>query len=73
MTNNTSFSEILMKIRKRFLKLYKRKVYVHHYTQYIDEDLFELSADINKDLIESYLELQNRKPIDVIHRYRPLF
>ena len=57
LTNNTAFSETLIKIRKRFQKLYKRKVYVHHYTEFIEQDIFDISADINKSLIDEYLEV----------------
>lgn len=62
-----------MRIRQRFLKLYKRKVYVHHYTEYIEESIFDESAEVNLQLIREYEELQNRKQIDVVHRYKPLF
>jgi hypothetical protein len=31
-------------IKDRFLKLYKRRTYVHHYTEYMDQGVFDTSA-----------------------------
>ena len=73
LTNNTAFSDILRKIRRRFLKLYKKQFFLHHYTEYIERDLFDYSAEVNKGLIEEYCELRDRKAVGRVHRYRPLF
>lgn len=31
-------------IKDRFLKLYRRRTYVHHYTEYMDQGVFDTSA-----------------------------
>ena len=37
LSNNCCFGDALGVMRERFDKLYRRKVYVHHYTQYMDQ------------------------------------
>ena len=36
LANNTSIALTFDEMLKRFNKLYKRKVYTHHYTEYMD-------------------------------------
>ena len=73
MANNTGFSEILTKIGDRFSKLYSKKVYVHHYTQFLDESIFKESAGILGSLNTEYKKLMDYQGSDVVQRYKPLF
>ncbi len=85
MSNSTAFSEILGKSLDRFNKLYRKKVYVHHYTQYIEETAFTEGAQTMDNLRQEYSNLEEGKNTehsgglmeegggDVIRRYKPLF
>ena len=88
LSNSTAFSEILGKLVDRFRKLWKKKVYVHHYTKYIDEQTFTDSEYCLESLRKEYAQLAEEgsgglghkrgSDIDerdpgVIKRYKPLF
>lgn len=73
LSNNTGFSEILSRIESRFTKLYSKKVYVHHYTQFLEESFFKESAATIGDLNAEYKKLMDYQGTEVVHRYRPLF
>ncbi|EGR30381.1 hypothetical protein IMG5_133480 [Ichthyophthirius multifiliis] len=45
MANNTSIRETFQEILERFNKLYRKKVYIHHYTQYMDAQLFNEASE----------------------------
>lgn len=58
LANNTGVTEVFDKIDERFSRLYKRKVYVHHYTQYIEESEFGAAIGGVRRLSERYRELE---------------
>lgn len=41
LANNTAINEVFNVMSTRFNKLYKRKVYVHHYTEYTEKAIFD--------------------------------
>lgn len=43
----------------KFNKLYKRKVYTHHYKQYMDESHFDVTVNAIQDLVLKYESLEN--------------
>lgn len=73
LANNTGFSEVLGKMCDRFSKLYRKKVYVHHYTNFLDESIFTESYSTLEGLDAEYRKLMAYEGSDVVQRYRPLF
>lgn len=73
LSNNTGFSEILSRIESRFSKLYSKKVYVHHYTQFLEESVFRESAQTIGSLNAEYKKLADHQGGETVHRYKPLF
>lgn len=57
----------------RFKKLYSRKVYVHHYLEYIPESMFTTSFNTLDSLNKEYIKLAQYQGSDVVQRYKPLF
>ena len=57
----------------RYSKLYSKKVYVHHYTQFLDESIFKESAEVLSSLYGDYKNLINYSGSEVVNRYKPLF
>lgn len=88
LSNSTAFSEILGKLLDRFRKLWRKKVYVHHYTQFIEEQTFTDSEFTLDSLRNEYAQLAeggsrglsnktggdiDERDYGVIKRYKPLF
>jgi tubulin epsilon len=57
----------------RFSKLYRKKVYVHHYTQYLEEAVFQQSFDALDSLHSDYCGLMEYVPDKHLDRFKPLF
>ncbi|KAL2631509.1 hypothetical protein R1flu_016195 [Riccia fluitans] len=70
LANNTCIGSRFASMKESFSKLYKRKVYVHHYTQYMDAGVFEDSCCQVDDLIAEYAALEVLRPPDTVHRFR---
>ncbi|ORX77211.1 tubulin nucleotide-binding domain-like protein [Anaeromyces robustus] len=62
LSNNCSVIDTFKDMRKNFIKLYKRKANVHHYTQYIDQDYFQNALNNVNNLIDEYTSLENAIP-----------
>ena len=58
MSNNTAVAQVFHKIDKRFTKLYKIKVYTHHYKEFIDDTEFEDAIQEIRDIKEDYKDLE---------------
>ncbi|KAH7284794.1 hypothetical protein KP509_34G070700 [Ceratopteris richardii] len=56
LANNTCIRNPFKRMKKRFEKLFKKRVYVHHYAEYMDLGTFALALDSLEDLIEHYGE-----------------
>jgi tubulin epsilon len=56
----------------RFNKLYKRKVYLHHYTEYTDTAIFDEAQSNLTDIVQQYLEINQETAPKEIYRYKPL-
>ena len=41
LSNNTCIREVFERLRSKFLKIYKHKSFIHHYTEFIDISKFE--------------------------------
>ena len=57
LSNNTAVNNVFNKIDQRFSKLYSKKVYVHHYTEYIDQSEFDIAQENLRDIISTYEEI----------------
>ena len=57
LSNNCCIRSTFTNMRDKFLKLYKKKVYVHHYTQYMEEDLFTQADEGVQALIQGYEDI----------------
>jgi tubulin epsilon len=72
LSNNTCIQSIFDNLLERFNKLYKRKAHVHHYTEYIEQSLFDESARSTLDLIKTYQEMECIEAPKEIPRLKPL-
>eukprot|EP00455_Lapot_gusevi_P042613 TRINITY_DN5074_c0_g1_i1.p1 TRINITY_DN5074_c0_g1~~TRINITY_DN5074_c0_g1_i1.p1 ORF type:complete len:449 (+),score=105.99 TRINITY_DN5074_c0_g1_i1:32-1348(+) len=61
LSNNCCIKDVFAEIGQRFSKLYKRKAHVHHYTQYMELDRFDLASAALFDLIDDYDNLQRQQ------------
>jgi tubulin epsilon len=57
---------------ERFNKLYKRKVFVHHYTEYMEEKHFEDALYGINSLIKKYSELHEVEEPPIQPRLKPI-
>mmetsp|Transcript_17923 Transcript_17923/g.32719 ORF Transcript_17923/g.32719 Transcript_17923/m.32719 type:complete len:435 (-) Transcript_17923:313-1617(-) len=60
LANNSAVSNTFQAIRERFDKLYKRRVYTHHYEQYMDLSLFGEAVEAVTDVAQRYREIDNQ-------------
>jgi len=74
LANNTCFHHPCIDIRNRFMKLYKRKAHLHHYTRVegFDAGLIEESLHSLDSLIDQYedLERSTQNPIPSLERLK---
>jgi tubulin epsilon len=54
LSNNTCTRQIMQRLRERFMKIYKAKVFVHHYTEFMDISGFDMAVENCTSVIESY-------------------
>lgn len=71
LANNCCVVDRFRDMRRRFLKLYNRGVYVHHFTQYMDESKFNESLVSLEQLTMEYEELMTVEPPKYIPRFVP--
>lgn len=62
LANNTGVAEVFAALTERFQRLYRRKVYVHHYTGYVPEEAFDDALAGAQALAERYAELGREAP-----------
>ncbi len=83
LSNNCCMGNSFSSIRDRFLKLYSRRAMVHHYTQYMESEVFEEALDSLNGIIEEYAQLNSgvqspTPPLEFTNpdhwrRYQPAF
>ena len=54
LANNTCIRQTFEAMRDRFCKLYKRRVYLHHYTEYMEEANIVEALDAVSSLVMEY-------------------
>ena len=77
LSNNCGIAETFTAMESRFQRLYSRRAMVHHYTQYIDDQVLSEARDDLRGLIQEYNDLQGAQPppagVSLTRRLRPLF
>lgn len=73
LANNTGFGQVVGKTVDRCKKLFRRKFYLHHYLEYIEESRFEQGLESLSSLAGEYRALENYQGSDHLPRYKPLF
>jgi len=58
LSNNTGTRHVLANLRKRFMKIYKQKVYVHHYENFMDVHNFDDALANCTDVIKTYEDME---------------
>lgn len=56
--NSTAFGQVLTKQRAKFNLLYRRKAMLHHYTEFVDEEVVAESDKIVCDIIADYQSIE---------------
>lgn len=79
LSNNCCIRHTFHAMRERFLKLYRKKFYLHHYLQYMDEERFVQADEAVRSLIASYEEIDlstGKRPTasraPSVHRMHPV-
>eukprot|EP00898_Chlorokybus_atmophyticus_P000688 jgi/Chlat1/161/Chrsp1S03103 len=72
LSNNSAIRGTFGSMRERFMKLYRRRVYVHHYTQYMEASLFDESLGALDNLLHDYEELEYVQESPASMRLTPL-
>lgn len=60
LSNNTAIGGRLEELGQRFRKLYHGKAYVHHYTEYMEEERFVEADEALRSLVQDYADLEAR-------------
>ena len=60
LSNNTCIRTIMSRLRNRFIKIYKQKVFVHHYTEFMDITHFDHCLESCDSVIESYRDMEEK-------------
>ena len=71
LANNTCIAGTFETMRERFLKLYRRRAHVHHYTDYIEGAAFDDALEGIEELIGDYRGAATLAPSEEA-RMRPL-
>lgn len=72
LSNNTAIADCFEELKIRFLKLYKKKAHVHHYTEYMqDKTDFDRAISNVEDLINEYRSLPIKNP-EIINKINPI-
>jgi len=58
LANNTCVGDKFIEMEKKFSKFYSKRLYTHHYEQYLDDNNhFEETRDAVKEIISKYQSL----------------
>lgn len=72
LSNNSAIKNQFGSLKQKFLKLYKRKANVHHYTNFMDKDHFDIALHSLEDLMGRYEEIDAPKEERPGNRIRPI-
>ena len=57
-SNNTGTRHVLSRLRQKFLKIYKQRVFVHHYEKFMDLGGFDVALESCTNVIQMYEDLE---------------
>ena len=63
LVNNSCVVTSFRTMQDRFARLYKRKFYLHHYLQYMEEGAFAHASETVQGLIHEYTERASLNPV----------
>lgn len=72
LANNCCITATIQAMQQRFNMLYKRKVYLHHYLQYMEQSAIAEAADTVADLCHEYEAHDNQAATAPVTRMKPL-
>lgn len=58
-------------MQDRFARLYKRKFYLHHYLQYMEEGAFAHASEVVQSLIDEYIARTPVNPVVTARKLTP--
>lgn len=70
LSNNCCMADTFKTVLARFDKLYKRKIFLHHYQEYMEVEGFDTAAETLHSLVEDYKAADTAQPTPVT-RLRP--
>ena len=70
LSNNSCITTHFSNLKQKFMKLYKRKANVHHYTNYMEKERFDEAIHSLDDLAARYSDLD--RPLPNANRIRPI-
>lgn len=71
LSNNTCITTPISGILGRFNKLYKRQVFLHHYTEYMEASAIQDAAQNCADLVGLYSDVEQQSCPASSDAYRP--
>ena len=73
LANNCCVRDTFKRLRGRFVKLYRARAHLHHYTEHMDASHIDLARDRIDNLIENYASLSKVQRPTELKRLHPLF
>mmetsp|Transcript_11073 Transcript_11073/g.19222 ORF Transcript_11073/g.19222 Transcript_11073/m.19222 type:complete len:473 (-) Transcript_11073:121-1539(-) len=71
LANNSAITNTFTSMMARFNKLYKRKVYTHHYAQYMELSMFDHAAEVMANITAQYAATETNAAPPPVTRMRP--
>jgi len=72
LSNNCCIRHTFKAVTERFMRLYKRKAHLHHYTEFIEQDVVAGAHEAVMQLMSEYEALEQVKPTEAVKRYVPV-
>ena len=58
LSNNTGTRHILSRLRSKFMKIYKQRVFVHHYEQFMEASQFDVALENCTSVVQTYADME---------------
>ena len=72
LVNNSCVVTSFRTMQDKFARLYKRKFYLHHYLQYMEEGAFAHASEVVQGLIDEYIARISMDPVVTVRNPRPV-
>ena len=72
LVNNSCVVTSFKTMQERFAKLYKRRFYLHHYLEYMEEAAMKQANDTISCLVDEYLARTPTAPVQYSRQLRPI-